>query len=247
MLQQRGTSFRLLIIALFLFAVPLLMADQNMVSMITEVVESFDGPTYSWQAFPSKFGIDPNGNSMWNARYIAAWPERLFGRNRDKAELKVLGVHGGFVRQGYNFVEIIPGKGEGKDFQPEPIRLPGRVSNLNLWVWGSNYNFYMEAHLRDHTGIEHVLPLGSMQFSGWNTLSAHIPASIPQTGQHIPVFKGLQLTKLVIWTRPEEQVDDFYVYLDQLQVITDKFESRFDGDDLSDADRVQEIWASQKR
>lgn len=247
MLQPRVTSFRLLIVALFLFAIPLLMADQNMVSMITEVVESFDKPAYSWQVFPSRFGLDRDGKNLWESRFVETWPERLFGRNRDKADLKALGIHGGFVRKGYNFIEIIPGKGEGKDFQPEPIRLPGRVSNLNLWVWGSNFNYYMEAHLRDYTGIDHVLPLGSLQFSGWNIVNAYIPSYIAQSDRHVPAFKGLQLIKLVVWTRPEERVDDVYLYLDQLQVITDKFESRFDGDDLTDADRVQEIWSTRKQ
>ena len=38
----------------------------------------------------------------------------------------------------------------------------------------------------------------------------------------------------MIWTHPTEKVDDFYVFLDEIKVLTDLFETRFDGDDLAD-------------
>jgi hypothetical protein len=41
-----------------------------------------------------------------------------------------------------------------------------------------------------------------------------------------------------------ERVDNFYVYLDQFKVLTDTFESFYDGDELADPDRVQELWSS---
>ncbi len=249
MLQLRVTLVRLLILAFFVsaLAVPVcLPADVKSQIMVSEVIEPFDKPTYSWQVFPSKFGIDQDGRSLWEIRYVDSWPDRLFGRNPKESGLKCLGVHGGFIRKGYNFVEIVPGQGQGNDFKPAPIKLPGRVQKLDLWVWGSNFNYYIEAHVRDYRGIDHVLPLGSMQYAGWSNLEAYIPSHIPQRDQHVRLTHGLELTKLVVWTRPDEVVDDFYTYLDQLQVVTDKFEARFDGDDLADTDRVQEIWGAKK-
>jgi hypothetical protein len=38
-------------------------------------------------------------------------------------------------------------------------------------------------------------------------------------------------------------VNNFYFYLDHLKVLTDTFKTRFDGDELADDDREQELWA----
>ncbi len=42
-----------------------------------------------------------------------------------------------------------------------------------------------------------------------------------------------------MWTRPEEKVDNFYIYFDQIKVLTDIFISRFDGDNLANQESVQ--------
>jgi len=39
-------------------------------------------------------------------------------------------------------------------------------------------------------------------------------------------------------------VDNFQIYFDQIKVLTDTFESLFDGDELADTERVQELWSS---
>ena len=40
-----------------------------------------------------------------------------------------------------------------------------------------------------------------------------------------------------------ERVDNFYVYFKQMKVLTDTFESLYDGDELGDPERVQQLWA----
>jgi hypothetical protein len=47
-----------------------------------------------------------------------------------------------------------------------------------------------------------------------------------------------------MWTNPMERVDNFFVYIDHFKVLTDVFESLYDGNDLGDPERVQELWAS---
>jgi hypothetical protein len=118
------------------------------------------------------------------------------------------------------------------------------VKNLDFWVWGSNYDYYMEVQLRDHRGVVHVLDLGAINFAGWRNLRVQIPTYISQSVQYVPQLKTLELVKLVLWTRPSERVDGFWVYLDQIKVFTDVFESPFDGEGLADPERIDELWNS---
>jgi hypothetical protein len=243
-------TIRLLVIALLLGGCLLAFADELTVNIVPQVLQSFDPGDMdkenyrTWELFPSKFGFDTEGNSLWEHQLVKAWPQALYGRNRDNEDLEVLGIHGAFLRKGYNWVEIVPGVGEGENFEPKPIQIPGRADAIDLWVWGSNYAYDLEIHLRDFQGIDHVLKFGSIQFIGWKNLRVRIPASIPQAWKYLPRLKNLEVTKLVLWTTPTEKVDDFYLYLDQLKVVSDIFESRYDGDELADVDTLQEVWGT---
>ncbi len=226
----------LMVISSFVFS------DEVTVNYTSQVIESFDNPdARPWIVRGSKFATE----GYPKMAYANAWPEALFGKNREKKDLKCLGIHGKFNRKAYNYIEIIPAK-KDKDgnLVPDPIELPGRVKYIDLWAWGSNHDYYMEIHLRDYQGIEHVLPLGSLRYEGWRDLVTVVPASIPQSRRYLPKRRGLQLTKLVMWTRPEEKVDDFYLYLDHIKVLTDMFESRYDGDNLVEPDVMKEIWGT---
>ncbi|MBN2533657.1 MAG: hypothetical protein JXB88_12230 [Spirochaetales bacterium] len=130
----------------------------------------------------------------------------------------------------------------GKKWVSKPLVFEGRVKALSAWVWGSNFNYYLEVHLEDHRGIMHVLPLGSMAFEGWQNLTVDIPGAIPQSARYIPKLQRLKLVKFVLWTRPDEQVSNFYLYMDHIKIITDLFETRYDGDDLEEPVKIQEIW-----
>jgi hypothetical protein len=51
----------------------------------------------------------------------------------------------------------------------------------------------------------------------------------------------------VLWTRPSENVDGFHFYLDEIKVLTDLFETSFDGMGLADPDFVRETWGAEQR
>jgi len=121
--------------------------------------------------------------------------------------------------------------------------MPGRVSTLDMWVWGSNLNFYLEAYVRDYQGVVHSLNMGDLAFQGWRNLKVRIPNNISQSKRILPRYAGMHFVKFRIWTTPVERVDNFYVYFNQMKVLTDIFESFFDGDELADPDRVHELWA----
>ena len=93
----------------------------------------------------------------------------------------------------------------------------------------------------------YVLHLGDLRYVGWRNLKASIPTYIPQAGGYITdggFSKELELVKVVLWTRPTENVSGFSFYLDQIRILTDTFVTRFDGDDLAEAETVEEIWSS---
>jgi len=41
-----------------------------------------------------------------------------------------------------------------------------------------------------------------------------------------------------------EKVDDYYLYLDQLKVVSDIYETRYDGDNLAELETLQDVWGT---
>jgi hypothetical protein len=176
--------------------------------------------------------------------YVAAWPIAVFGYNREGRDIKSLGIHGRFDRRGYNWIDGYPTlAADGEDAGPAEIPIPGRIQYLDMWVWGANLNFYIEAFVRDYQGVVHTIRLGNIGYTGWRNLRANIPANIRQSKRILPSYAGLTFVKFRVWTQPTEKVGDFYIYFKQFKVLTDTFESLFDGDELANPDRVQELWA----
>jgi hypothetical protein len=233
--------------------------DENTVDYEAIVLESFDGNTahewtvsgrtynydFEWKLDASKFATKTDEGAYPRQTYVPVWPMALFGLNRENKELKSLGIWGRFDRKGYNWIDLYPvPAGGGDDAEPFEIPIPGRISYLDLWVWGSNLDYYIEAYLRDFQGVVHNVRLGNIGYTGWRNLRARIPNNIAQSKRVLPRLAGLTFVKFRIWTQPTEPVNSFYIYFDQFKVLTDTFESLFDGDELTDPERVQELWAS---
>jgi len=255
----RRAIFLLVFLSLTVFAA---FGDEKLVDFRSIVLESFNGGTthqweyggrsysyeYDWALDASKFATKVNNESFPRANYVEAWPQQLWGTNRNNTNhIKSFGIWGRFDRRGYNWIDVypvVPGSATESDPpQPFEIPLPGRVSTIDAWVWGSNHNFYMEAYIRDFNGVIHSLYMGDLAYVGWRNLKVQIPNHIRQSKRLLPHYAGLTFVKFRIWTMPRERVDNFYVYFNQVKVLTDTFESMFDGDDLANPEVVQEIWA----
>ncbi|MGA2973936.1 MAG: flagellar filament outer layer protein FlaA [Spirochaetia bacterium] len=229
-----------LAMALF-FTNALARADEITQTIASRNLATFDDPATAgnWIVQGSKYAT----KDFPQFQLVRAWPEALYGKNRDNKNLFALGIHGRFDRKSYNYIEIIPAaKDSAGKLQPASIPLPGRAQSIDMWVWGANYNFWLDAHIRDYEGIDHVIHMGSLLYAGWRDLTAAISTAIPQARKYIPRYAGLELTKLVIWTAPDEKVDDFYFFIDEISVLTDLFETRFDGEDLADPATLNNIW-----
>lgn len=243
--MKRGSLLFLCLLMLFSFTVPaLVFADEVAENLESRVLESFDPDIQAseWYIRGSKFVTEDYPKWI----YAEAWPEALFGANREEKDLRVLGVNAKFDRHGYNNIEFIPVKEDGDgEMVPNPLPIPGRAKLIDLWVWGSMYDYYMEVHLSDHRGVVWVINLGSINYRGWKNLRAEIPNYIPQSESYVPHRQGLSLEKLVLWTKPAERVANFFVYIDQIKVLTDMFESRFDGDNLTWPETMDELWGEE--
>jgi hypothetical protein len=117
-----------------------------------------------------------------------------------------------------------------------------------MWVWSGNYNYYLEAFVRDFRGVVYTIPMGNLNFVGWKNLRINIPDNVPQSKKYLPRHEALTLVKFRIWTRPTEivvvpgteggtDVDKAVkFYFNNLKVLTDTFESLFDGDTMTNPD-----------
>jgi len=259
-MKQGG--FRAVKLMVFLFAMVSLTvfsvsADEMTVNLQSIILDAFDGETtrqwtiggrtftheFEWRADASRFASTIDGQAFPQLGFVPAWPMALFGPNREGRDIRSLGIWGRFDRRGYNWIDIYPvSVADDGEESPFEIPIPGRVRYLDMWVWGSNLNYTLEVFFRDHQGIIHRVNMGSLAFQGWRNMRTRIPPNIPQTRRTLPRFAGLSLVKFRIWTTPMERVDNFFVYFNQLQILTDVFETLFDGSDLADPERVQEIW-----
>jgi len=258
--MKYGSIKAVCLVVLACIAVMSATGDETTVDLTSIVLESFNGETthewhdgrhprsfeFSWDMRASRFTTtttDADGNEVNYpvSTYIDAWPIALFGYNRDGREIKSLGINGRFDRQGYNWIDVFPVDGDGKPFE---IPMPGRVRYMDLWVWGSNLDYYIEAYIRDFQGIVHIARLGNLSYPGWRNLRANIPNSIRQGKRILPAHAPLHFVKFRIWTQPTERVNNFYIYFKQFKILTDTFESLFDGDDLADPDLIPQFWAS---
>jgi hypothetical protein len=266
---MRKSGLFILSLILFFLTAGTGFSDEVTTNLQSFIIETFDNPNapesneahadlrqwpseHRWMIRGSKFSsiikTDGGDDVYPKMAFVHSWPENLYRGEPEGKTLRIFGVHGKFDRRGYNWIEIFPAK-MGKDkegaerLEPTEILFPGRVKNLDLWVWAANFDFFLEVHVMDYRGISHVLPLGSIKYKGWKNLSVHIPNYIPQSVIYAPELKGLKLVKFVMWTKPTERVDDFYIYLDEIKVFSDIFENLWDGESLGDPVKIQELWS----
>ena len=256
MKQGSFRAVRLIVFLLFTLCLAGLsvFADEFTNDWTSIILESFSGDTmhqwtvgdhtfnydFEWKLDASKFATQMDNDTYPKLTYVPAWPQAIYGTNRTGQDLKSLGIWGRFDRRGYNWIDVYPASTDSGE--PFEIPIPGRLKYLDMWVWGSNLNFYVEAYFRDYQGVVHTLYMGSLAYQGWKNLQVQIPNNIPQARRISPRLASLSFVKFRIWTTPVERVDNFYVYFDRMKILTDTFETHFDGEDLADPFQVQEFW-----
>lgn len=235
-MKQGGFFIAVVVLVFSVFLMPVA-AQSKSVNYETYIVDDFDNSDatgWTWKAFGSKFVTDgypviKDFDGMPNAI-------RVMQAKQDKT-YKIKGLEVKFDRKGDNWVDIVAMKQDssGNDALYE-IPFKGRVTRLDLWVWGANYNYELEILLRDCNGRVHTLSFGPVNHEGWRNMSVNIPSSIQQAS---PYLNGLQQMSFVAFrlrTAPTERVDNFFIFFDQFKALTDTYSPSYDGFELVGAD-----------
>jgi hypothetical protein len=231
--------------------------ERDTVNLQTFVVSDFGDEkdqtnNIVWKAKFSRFAKPSDYTkelSGWDSNacavsYVEARPLGLPQELESKQKWS-LGIKAEFIKKGYNWIEVYPVKTSGgimgsggkpnvdADGKPAMVDLVGVIKSLDLWVWGGNYQYALEFYLWDYKGFLHQLPAGNITFVGWRNMRTKVPDYIPQAENRVPFLKPLKISMLKLWAYPTERVDQFYCYFDYMQVQTDVYLERFNGDDLA--------------
>ena len=237
--MKQGVRLFVCVLALLILGSSPLLAQTRRPMINSVVLDDFNDPSNLWMVRGSRFVND----DLLDWEWVRAWPEALHRTEPEDVTLRSLGIRAGFNRIGYNYLEIIPAqRNDAGELVARTIPVPGTAQSIDMWVWGSNRDYYIDVQLRDHRGIVHTLNVGDIKYRGWENIFVDVPTWIPQQISYVPQRRGLELVKIVLWTRPTERVSEFYVYLDELRVVTNLAEDYWDGEKLGDPDAVEQLW-----
>lgn len=149
------------------------------------------------------------------------------------ADDKVLGVKVSFYRRGYNSFEVHATKA---------LPVEGIAKTASVWVVGRSYPHVMKLLVEDFWGKRFELYVGKLNHSGWKLMTVAIPpqnsagkTGIIQKDYHYGTSMGLKIVGFRIECDPEEAYGHYYIYFDDLRVVSDLYEVDMrDKDDMSD-------------
>jgi hypothetical protein len=230
-MKQGGLFIAGLVLMVSLCAMPVF-AEAAHVNYETYIVDNFDSPDaeWTWKAAGSKFVTE--GYPV--LKYFDGMPNAIRVTQSDaNAKYKFLGMEIKFNRKGDNWVDIVPFKkdSEGKEARFE-IPFKGRISRVDLWVWGANYAYDLEMLVRDCNGRVITIPFGLVNHEGWKNMSVNIPTNIQQASPYLSGVQQMSFVAFRLRTRPTERVDDFYIFFDQFKALTDTYMPSYDGFEL---------------
>ena len=185
---------------------------------------------------------------------VEPWSPTGLGLQKER----IMGVYFRFRYPGFNSVHFVPPKevdwrtrepfmrpnAFGELTRERGLQLPGRPRAISIWVQGRGHDYNLEAWVTDHTGGVHVLHFGSINFIGWRPMIVNIPITVPIPPKALPQVNVIRLSELILRSRTNspyirEMISDTYVFFDQIKVLTDMYESFFEGLDLYKEFQIQ--------
>lgn len=227
--MKKGLVVFVSLVLLFVAVAPV-SAQPSSKSVETFVMDNFDTEgEWSWEVGASRFVAE----GYPKLGYFDGIPNSLKPLRREgDPEPKVLGVQSAFNRKGDNWFEVYPSK-DGEPYEPEFI---GTVTQMDFWVWGANYLYFLEVMVRDANGRVHVLPAGNLQFNGWKNVVVNIPGWLVQHSQLRSGPENMTFVGFRIRSDAEEYVDNFVIFFDQIKYTTNSLAVIYDGYELKDVE-----------
>jgi hypothetical protein len=161
----------------------------------------------------------PDAYDIKTGTYSDAKQEERVGKNH------ILGVKTYFASRGFDRVEVAP---------PQEYIIKGKARQVSVWVLGRKYRHTLFAKFRDYKGNTHNIRLGRLDFFGWRKLTAPIPGFVPQSSRFSILDKNIRFVSLFVTSDAAEPAGDFYFYVDDLEIKTDKQESVYPGFEVKD-------------
>ena len=237
--MKRGLKVLTSLVGLFVIGLPLF-AQPSSKSITTFTMDDFDsvgaqnyicdGESLNWEwevGETSRFIAEGFPKTAYTEGAPNSLKQLKKGTGKD---LTVFGVNVAYNRKGDNWFEINPTR-DGEKFE---IPFIGHVDQLDFWVWGQNYNYSLEVLVRDTMGEVQVLKAGNLAFHGWKNVVVNIPGWIQQQSKLNNGPKHMTLVGFRVRTDPEEYVDNFTVWMDEIKYTTNSLSYIYDGYELSE-------------
>ena len=152
-------------------------------------------------------------------------------KDMDIPDSYVLGTRVDYLRRGYNSFSLRPIR---------PIPVEGITKTVSVWVVGRNFNHDLVLLIHDYFGKEYEIYVGKLNFQGWKKMTVAIPPQegrngVAQRSYHYNNQMGIKIAGFRIDCDPMESYGSYYIYFDDLRVVTDLFaENNRDPDDMAD-------------
>ena len=147
--------------------------------------------------------------------------------NIKEPDIYVLGIKAEFFGRTNTTIAIEPIR---------PLAIPGITKTISVWVIGRNNNHKLSVVVEDNFGNRNYLPMGKLNFSGWKQITVAVPPTLEQHNPHYNNLTGIKILGFVIEPELTETYGSYFVYFDDLRVVTDLFaEENRDADDIPDA------------
>lgn len=249
--MKQGGLVCVCLLLIMMFCVPVFAqpSDKSVETILIDDFDKKDEMAWVWSVQASKAihkGTDEDGNVVDEKDdknyprygYVEGIPNSLKAmRDADADTPYVFGAQVKYDRKGDNWFEIFPSDSESGEVKEIPFK--GRVTQLDMWVWGANYLYYLEVIIRDAEGTVHVIPAASLNYSGWKNIVVTIPSYIRQSSKLRSGPETMNFVGFRVRADPNEFADDFVIYFDQLRYTSSTMNTIYDGFELRKPDFSQ--------
>ncbi len=115
-----------------------------------------------------------------------------------------------------------------------PLPLRGRLARVSLWVHSQMYPHSLTLLFKNASGQEVRVEMGHLAWKGWRRLERALPPSLFIRGRIPDRFYTHKLTGILIESSPRSDPGDMALFLDNLVVLSDISEFRYDGFEIED-------------